>query len=316
MQNHKMKDDFLVQTTQGLYCAYGDFYLDPLLPVKNAVVSHAHGDHARPGNQHVFCTPTTQKIMELRLKKNAAKYFSSHDYHQSFTLGSVKLTFLSAGHILGSAMVKMEFENKVYLFTGDYKLQEDATCTPVEFCKADVLITETTFANPLVKHPHPKQEIDKLNNISVNILLGVYGLGKAQRITKLIHEYCPQKTVLLHYSIFPIHQLYKAEGIDLGNYQHYDRKIMKQHLQNQVYMVPPLTFNSYSKAPNVVKIFASGWENLQKGNDERLFISDHVDWDDILETIKQVEPKEVWTIHGDGNSLKTYFSNALKVKIL
>lgn len=311
-----MKSDFLIQTSQGLYCKYGDFYLDPLLPVESAVISHAHGDHARPGNKNVFCTSATQKIMQLRLKKNAAKEFFTFNYQQVFHFKQVKLTFLSAGHILGSAMVKMEYENVVYLFTGDYKLQPDETCQPIEFCKADVLITETTFANPEVKHPNVVDEIEKLNAIEGNILLGVYGLGKAQRITQLINQFCSQKSVLLHYSIYPIHQLYQQEGISLGNYQHYDRKVMKQNPKNQVYLVPPLTFNSYSRATDVVKIFASGWENLQKGNDGKLFISDHVDWDDILQTIKTVEPQEVWTIHGDGNLLKTYFSDAIKVKIL
>ena len=311
-----MKADFLSQTSQGLYCKYGNFHLDPLLPVENAVISHAHGDHARPGNQNVFCTSATQKIMLLRFKKNAGKKFSIYAYQQSFKLGDVKLTFLSAGHILGSAMVKMEYENVVYLFTGDYKLQPDATCQPIEFCKADVLITETTFANPDVKHPNVDDEIERLNTIESNILLGVYGLGKAQRITQLINKICPQKNVLLHYSIYPIHQLYEQEGVSLGNFQHYERKAMKQKQKNQVYLVPPLTFHSYSRATDVVKIFASGWENLQRGNDEKLYISDHVDWDDILQTIKTVEPKEVWTIHGDGNLLKTYFSDTLKVRIL
>jgi putative mRNA 3-end processing factor len=311
-----LKDDFTVQTPHGLFCRYGNFHLDPLLPVDKAVISHAHGDHARPGNQQVFCTQGTQKIMQLRLKKNAAKEFQVYNYHQSFKIGEVTLTFLSAGHILGSAMVKMEYLNQVYLFTGDYKLQADATCEPVEFCEADVLITETTFANPSVKHPHPEVEIDKLNQIETNILLGVYGLGKAQRITQLINKICPQKNVLLHYSIYPIHQLYESEGYKLGNYQHYDRKIMKQQTKNQVYLIPPLTFNSYTKAINVVKIFASGWANLQNGNDESLYISDHADWDDILETINLVKPQEVWTIHGDGNALITYFSGSLKVKIL
>lgn len=311
-----MKADFLTQTPQGLYCKYGNFHLDPLLPVENAVISHAHGDHARAGNQNVFCTSATQKIMKLRLKKNAGREFLIFTYQQSFQLKEVKLTFLSAGHILGSAMVKMEFENVVYLFTGDYKLQADATCEPIEFCKADVLITETTFANPEVKHPNVNEEIGKLNAIESNILLGVYGLGKAQRITQLINQVCPQKNILLHYSIYPIHQLYQQEGISLGKYQHYDRKAMKQNNKNQVYLVPPLTFNSYSKATDVVKIFASGWENLQKGNDQKLYISDHVDWEDILLTIKTVTPQEVWTIHGDGNLLKTYFNDSLKVKIL
>ncbi len=311
-----IKDDFLIKTTNGLYCKYGDFYLDPALPVNNAVISHAHGDHAKPGNQNIYCTAFTEDVMRLRFKKKAGDSFYILPYHQPFNLGAVKLSFIPAGHILGSAMVKMEYLDTVYLFTGDFKLQKDESCEPVEFCKADVLITETTFANPETKHPNPEKEIEKLNGISTNILLGVYGLGKAQRLTKLINQICPQKTIHLHYSIFPVHQLYQKRGIDLGAFQHYDRKAFKQTPLDQVYMVPPLTFNSYGRALGVVKMFASGWKNLQYGNDESLYISDHVDWDDILQTIKEVEPKEVWTIHGDGEQLKTYFSDSLTVKIL
>ncbi|MBD3748793.1 MAG: exonuclease [Sphingobacteriales bacterium] len=311
-----MRADFLIRKPEGIYCPYGDFYLDPYQPVAKAIITHAHGDHAKAGNFQVFCTSATQKIMTLRLKKNAGKDFQIHAYHQAFKIGEVTVSFLPAGHILGSAMVKMEFENCIYLFTGDYKLQADETCEPVSFCKADVLITETTFANPAIQHPDPVKEIQKLNQIESNILLGVYGLGKAQRLTKLIQKNCPEKQIWLHYAIYPIHQLYQNEGIDLGNFQHYHRKAMKENPKNQIYMVPPLTFESYSKANGVVKMFASGWENLQNGNDEKLFISDHVDWNDILRTIKEVEPKEVWTIHGDGKQLKKYFSDTLEVKIL
>ncbi|MBK0382950.1 exonuclease [Pedobacter sp. SD-b] len=311
-----MEDDFLIKTPQGLYCKYGDFYIDAILPVNNVVISHAHGDHARPNNHHVFCTCPTKEIMVLRFKKNAGKHFHLYNYHQEFKIGEVLISFLSAGHIIGSAMIKMVYKNVTYLYTGDYKLQEDATCQPIEFCKADVLITETTFANPETKHPDPAKEIEKLNSIHQNILLGVYGLGKAQRITQLINKICPQKNVLVHYSIYPIHQLYQKQGYDLGKYQFYDRKWIKQHQTNQVYLVPPLTFNAYGKAINLVKIFASGWDNIQKGNDEKLYISDHVDWEGILQTIKIVSPKKVWTLHGDGKNLKHYFSDSLEVKIL
>ena len=311
-----MKDDFLVKTVNGLYCKYGDFYLDPQLPVNNAVISHAHGDHAKPSNQNVFCTAFTAEVMKLRFRKKAGNYFQLFEYHQPFQIGPVSLSFLPAGHILGSAMVKMEYLGSTYLFTGDFKLQKDESCEPIEFCKADVLITETTFAHPDTKHPDPEKEIKKLNAISTNILLGVYGLGKAQRLTKLINQVCPQKVVHLHYSIFPIHQLYQKQGVDLGKFQHYDRKLFKQNQIDQVYMVPPLTFNSYGRALGVMRVFASGWKNLQYGNDESLYISDHVDWDDILQTIKEVEPQQVWTIHGDGKQLKSYFSESLVVKIL
>lgn len=311
-----IEEDFIVKTPEGLYCKYGDFYLDPVLPVKNAIVSHAHGDHARPNNSVVYCTSFTQKIMVLRFKKKAGDQFILQDYKSEINLKEVKVSFYPAGHILGSAMILMSYNNFKYLYTGDYKLQEDSTCEPLELPQADVLITETTFAKPDVLHPSAEEEIKKLNSIKSNILLGVYGLGKAQRITELINRFCPQKNILVHYSIFPIHQLYNKEGIYLGSYKLYDRKSLKQYLENQIYLVPPLTFNSYRSAKGVAKVFASGWSYLQKGNDLDLYISDHVDWQDILKTISIVKPLEVWTLHGDGTYLKNYFENKLIVKIL
>lgn len=102
----------------------------------------------------------------------------------------------------------------------------------------------------------------------------------------------------------------------LGNYKMYDRKVMKNHHENQVYIVPPMVFHSYHKAINVVRAFASGWKNLQQQNGISLYISDHADWDAILETIEKVKPKQVWTLHGDGKQLKDYFKEKLEVKIL
>ena len=311
-----IKDDFLVKTEAGLYCKYGDFYLDPELPVKNAVISHAHGDHAKGGNINVYCSAFTKDLMLLRYKKKAAVNFLVKQYKEDFAINQVKLRFYPAGHILGSAMILMEFEGSAYLYTGDYKLQEDDTCEQAELPTADVLITESTFANPNVSHPDAEEEIKKLNSIDANILLGVYGLGKAQRITSLINKHCPDKVVHIHHSIFSIHQLYNKYGVELGVYNLNNRKALKQQSQKQVYLLPPLTFNSYRGAVGVARVFASGWEYLQRGNDLSLYISDHVDWADILITIEKVNPGEVWTLHGDGTSLKNFLSDKLKTKIL
>lgn len=311
-----IKDDFLEITANGIYCRYGDFYLDPQQPVKNAVISHAHGDHARAGNTVVYCTAFTQRVMQIRFKKTAAKEFILFNHGERFEINGVEITFYPSGHILGAVMINMRYMGVDYLYTGDFKLQDDTTCEKAYFPKADILITESTFADPAVKHPDVESEIKKLNDIDSNILLGVYGLGKAQRITALINRHCPQKDVLLHYSIYPIHCLYTESGIELGEYSLYNRKSLKQNLSHQVYLVPPLTFNSYRGAKGVARVFASGWKYLQRGNDLSLYISDHADWEDILETVKMVEPKEIWTLHGDGRFLKKYFNDSLKVKIL
>ncbi len=309
-------DDFLVLDACGLYCKTGDFYLDPQQPVPCAVISHAHGDHAIRGNHTIYCTKATAAIMELRYKKNAGKEFLIYPFSSSFEINAVKITFIPAGHIIGSAQVLMEYGEVKYLYTGDYKLQQDSTCEPIEFVRADVLITETTFADPKVQHPDPVNEIKKFNGSTHNVLLGAYALGKAQRLISLINEHCPNRKVLVHHAILPITKLYESYGFNVGIYELYNRKLMKQPGQNYVYIVPPMTFNSYFRARNVVRVFASGWKDLQQNNDMKLYISDHVDWNDIITMIEEVKPQLIWTLHGDGNHLKKYYENKLPIKLL
>lgn len=309
-------EDFIAITPTGLYCAYGDFYLDPQQPVQEAVVSHAHGDHAIGGSANVYCTKPTASFMKHRYRKFAAVDFHLKEYYQSFKIKEVTISFYPAGHILGSAQVMMEYQGIKYLYTGDYKIEPDPTCEAFEFVKADVLITESTFAKPETKHPDPAEEIKKLNATTANIMLGSYALGKSQRIIQLINQHCPTRNIMVHFSIMPFIKIYEDYGVKVGAYKMYDRKVMKNNLENQVYIVPPMVFHSYHKAINVVRAFASGWENLQQQNGISLYISDHADWEAILETIEKVQPSQVWTLHGDGRQLKEYFGSKLEVKIL
>jgi putative mRNA 3-end processing factor len=308
--------DFIVQTKTGLFCRYGNFYLDPKEPVVNAVISHAHGDHAIGNNQRVHCTAATAAFMKHRYKKFAGGIFYLHTYEENFEVNGVQLSFYPAGHILGSALVLMKYEGVSYLYTGDYKLEYDSTCEPIQFVKADVLITETTFANPATAHPDAVEEIKKLNSIAGNVMLGAYALGKSQRLIAMINAHCSQKRILVHHSIMPFVKLYEAAGVDLGKYEMYDRKVMKQQTENLIYIVPPMVFGSYIKAVNVVRIFVTGWKHLQHNQTVQLYISDHVDWNAILTTIAAVEPKEVWTTHGSGDQLKSHFEDKLVVKLL
>lgn len=309
-------EDFLVPTKIGLFCAYGGFYLDPKEIVKDAVISHAHGDHAVGGNINVYCTEATSLFMKQRYKKFAGGEFHVYSFHQSFVLNGVRISFVPAGHMLGSALVLMEYQGIKYLYTGDYKLQPDDTCEPIEFVKADVLITETTFADPETSHPDAVEEILKLNSTQSNIMLGAYALGKSQRLIRLISDHCPEKRILVHHSILPFVKIYESLGIDMGKYEVYDRKVMKANLTGMIYLVPPLVYRSYIKAVNVIRVFATGWKHLQNNNELQLYISDHVDWKDIILTIEQVSPSQVWTTHGSGKQLKEHFQNILDVKLL
>jgi|SRR6185503_1578682 len=310
-----IRQDFLSFDKNGLYCKYGDFYIDPTQPVQKAVISHAHADHAVSGNHTVYCTEATSAFMQLRYGKNAAAALNFAAYDQAFTVGGVEIRLSPAGHMLGSAQILMEFDGVRYLYTGDYKLQPDATCEPLAWVETDVLITESTFANPAIIHPDPVAEIKKLNDIKINILLGAYGLGKSQRLINLISTHAPQKKILVHHKIMPINAIYEKMGFAPGKCQVYSRKLMKNQ-EEYVYLVPPFTFDSYLRATGVKRLFASGWKNLQVNELDTLFISDHVDWNDILLTIKETKPREIWTLHGSGLHLKKQFGDDIFVKLL
>lgn len=309
-----MDPNFLVLDSIGLYCQAGDFYIDPQKAVPLAVVSHAHADHAVPGSDTVHATPGTLALMQARYGKKTGKHLIPKPYGERFKIKDIEICFYPAGHILGSAQVLLIHKNIRYLYTGDLKLQEDRTCEPYQFIKADVLITETTFADPQKAHPSVEEEIQKIGACPHHILLGAYALGKAQRMTALINTHCPNKTVLVHHAIGPFHRVYEQYGIAL-DWAFYDRKRMKQE-QDLVYIVPPITYRSYLKAIEVQRMFVTGWEHKQASNDILLRISDHIDWQDLLYIIERCDPQEIWTLHGDGQYVAAHFAGKKHVKAL
>lgn len=311
-----MYNDFFQWTPNGIFCPYGNFYLDAQHPVAHCVISHAHADHAVKNHQNIYCTAPTKAFMQMRYKAFAGDCFHVFEAYQTFQLGGVKITFFPAGHMLGSVQVLMEYNGVKYLYTGDFKTTKDHSCAAYECVETDVLLTESTFANPEFSHPNAALEIQKLNTISGNILLGAYALGKSQRITQLIHEFCPEKQILLHHSILPFHQIYASFGIHLGDFAPYSRKVIKSNSENQVYIVPPMTFGSYIRAHKIQRVFATGWHKHHQGNALALLISDHADWNEIIQMIENSKAKYVITTHGDGSHLANYFQGNKEVTAL
>lgn len=308
-------DDFIVKTPIGYYCKYADFYIDPNNAVENSIVSHAHADHASPGSLNVYCTNPTKLFMELRYKHKAARNFKIFDFNQSFNIDDVKITFLPAGHILGSAQILMEFRNVKYLYSGDIKFQYDPTVEPTITVNVDVLITETTFANPKHIHPDPNSEIKTLLNSTGPIVIGTYVLGKAQRINALINQIFPDKNVYIHFDIYPYHKIYERYCEFKLKYELIQKKDIRGGKEG-IYIVPPLTFQSYKIQYPYTFAFASGWDHLQS-NKALLKISDHMDWVELLHYIDLVKPKEIWAIHGNPDKLLEHFSTTnVKVKVL
>jgi putative mRNA 3-end processing factor len=302
-----MSERFIKHTSKGLYCTAGDFYLDPSKPSHRAVVSHAHADHAVPGNGRVFCTSPTARMMEMRYGSKAGSQFEEMSFRDTFEIGPVKITLFPAAHMLGSAQILMEHQGKRYLYTGDFKIQNDPTAEPFEYVPCDVLITETTFADPSCKHPDPQTEIAKLSECKGNILIGAYALGKAQRITALLSKCLPDKNIMVHSQPAAYHRLYEKFGIPLGKWIQYDRKTLNQ-TDNNVYVVAPYVYGKYSGNPKFIKAFATGWSKPFFKGDVLLKVSDHADWDDLLTLIQKTNPSSILTVHGNGKHLKDHFS--------
>ena len=308
--------DIIVLHKEGLYFAPGNFYLDPQVPVETAVISHAHGDHFINGHKTVYCTNGTDLLIRQRIKNYFGKKILK-DYHQEFIVNNCQVMFIPAGHILGSAQVKIVHQGRSYIYTGDFKLSPDSTCEPFEIVQADVLITETTFAEKGLKHPDIPSEMAKLkNHDDINIIIGVYSMGKAQRVIQLINEYCPSKKIMVHRSIILFNKAYESSGFKLGEWIPYDKHSFRKQ-KNMVYLLPPAQAKNFYPQPNYLRAFATGWDHLQANFDFKLFISDHADWYDLLTLIEKVQPKQIFTLHGNGKDLKDHLEpQGINVTIL
>lgn len=304
----QLKDFELQENRTGLFHLAGKFFIDPQHASDVAVVTHAHADHAVKGNKKVYCTTPTKMLMESRYGKQAAGSFHVIDFNEPFKINGVECCFYPAGHMLGSACVLINYNNSKVLVTGDTKLQADGSCEQAALPKADLLITESTFANPETKHPDAYSEIKKLEKLTdKNIVIGVYAMGKAQRLTRLISSACPQFILMIHPSIIPFHHVYEKCGIDLGMWIPYKRQEFKKN-KGIIYLTVPLAVEAFFRNTDVYAAFASGWQHLQRKATVNISISDHADWDELLQIVETVNPSYIKTIHGDGTLLNNYLA--------
>ncbi|MBV9553317.1 MAG: MBL fold metallo-hydrolase, partial [Alphaproteobacteria bacterium] len=176
-------DTWFRSTPSGLYCEPGDFFIDPVVPVERAVVTHGHGDHARPGNQHVLATPETLAIMCARYGDDAGRSLQEARYNEAINIAGVTVTLVPAGHVLGSAQAVLDYGGSRVVVSGDYKRRRDPTCAPFEPQRCDLFVTEATFGLPVFRHPPDRHEIGRLLH-SLRLypershLIEVYALGK------------------------------------------------------------------------------------------------------------------------------------------
>ncbi len=306
-------EDWLTPTPRGLYCVPGDFYIDPHLPVDRAIVTHGHSDHARAGHGAVLATAETIAVMKVRLGETCAGALQPVAIGEKLTLGGVTVWLAPAGHILGSAQVVLTHGSQRAVVSGDYKRRADPTCAPFEPVACDLFVTEATFGLPVFRHPPDGLEIAKLIASHARFperthLVGVYGLGKCQRLIALLRAAGYDRTIWLHGALEKICALYASLGQNLGALA--SASSATQSLAGEIVLCPPsaLADRWSRRMTDPVTCVASGWMRVrgrarQRGVELPLVISDHSDWPELLATIEETGAGEIWVTHGREDAL-------------
>ncbi len=313
-------EQLLYPRPEGLYCAPGDFYIDPVRPVDRAVITHGHADHARSGHGAVAATPQTLDIMATRYGEDFTASREPVEYGGGFTRDGVDVTLVPAGHVLGSAQVVVRWKGLTMVVSGDYKRRRDPTCARFEPVPCDVFITEATFGLPVFRHPPDRDEIAKLIHSVEQFperthLVGAYALGKAQRVIRLLREGGYEKTIYVHGALLRLNALYERWGVDLGpiapaaDPEEKGRR-NADRLPGEIVIAPPSAIQDRwaRRFADPVPAFASGWMRVrararQKGVELPLILSDHADWDELVATIEELKPGQVWVTHGREEAL-------------
>jgi putative mRNA 3-end processing factor len=306
--------DLLRPTPAGLCCIPGDFIIDPVRPVPRAVITHGHADHARPGHQAVLATKETLAIMAARYGENFAGTIQAAGYGEVVSYNGVDVALVPAGHVLGSAQVVMRWKGLTIVVSGDYKRRRDPTCAPFEPVPCDVFVSEATFGLPVFRHPSDAGEIAKLLKSVAQFperahLVGVYSLGKAQRIICLLREAGYDKPLFVHGALAKLNALYEAHGVDLGSLAPATSD-GKNKFAGEIILAPPdsIAERWSRRFADPLPIFASGWMRVRARARQRhvelpLVISDHADWDELTDTFRELHPEEIWLTHGEEEAL-------------
>jgi putative mRNA 3-end processing factor len=303
----------LTPTPAGLCCRPGGFHIDPVRPVARALITHGHSDHARPGHDAVLATAETLDLMRLRYGDGFAGSTQRIRYGEQLALDGVAVSFHPAGHVLGSAQIRVEAGGLRMVASGDYKNVADPTCAPFAPVHCDVFITEATFGLPVFRHGDPDAEIAKLlRSVAVfperTHLIGAYSLGKAQRVIALLRAAGYDRPLYLHGAVEAITRYY-ADRLDLGELA-LARDAGRDALAGAIVICPPAALNDRwsRRFGDPVSAFASGWMRIrararQHGVELPLVISDHADWDGLTAVIAATGAPEIWVTHGADDAL-------------
>src|SRR5215213_177076 len=300
--------DLLTTTDRGLYCEAGDFYIDPWMPVDRAVITHAHGDHARWGSRTYICSAESERVLRTRLY-NAN--ITTRQWREKFHINGVSLTFHPAGHILGSAQIRVEYKGQTWVVSGDYKTEPDPTCTPFEPVLCNVFITESTFGLPIYRWARQSETFSDIRDWwranreqGRASIVFAYALGKAQRVLSGLSEIA-EGDFYTHGAVERLNRDYRDYGIALPPTT-YAASIPKGHdWTGALIVAPPSAAGStwLRRFGPSSTAFVSGWMRVRgarrrRSVDRGFVLSDHVDWPALMSAIDATGAQRVLVTHG------------------
>ena len=316
----------LIETPDGLYCPAGGFYVDPWGVVERAVITHAHGDHARPGSAGYLCAAPTDLL--LRRRFGAEARIEAAPYGRTLTLGGVRVSFHPAGHVLGSAQVRIEGADGVWVVGGDYKRAADPTCTPFEPVRCDTFITESTFGLPIYRWDDTATVIADIhgwwNDNAVagrTSVLFCYAVGKAQRLLAELAR-VTDKTVYVHGMMLAMIEAYREAGVAMLPVAPVIEAAARGRRSAARSFAGELVFAPLSargtpwmrRLGDVSDAFASGLMRVrgvrrQRAFDRGFVLSDHADWPALLQTVADTGAARVLATHGHTEPLARYLAS-------
>jgi putative mRNA 3-end processing factor len=309
--------DLLSVDDRGLFCAAGGFHIDPRRPVDLAVITHAHADHARAGSRGYVCSEASAPILRRRLRGKLD--IRALPYGERIRLGQATVSLHPSGHVLGAAQVRVEHAGEVWVATGDFKRAADPTCRPFEVVPCDVLITEATFALPIYRWPSGQQVAREIlswweSAPEVASLLFCYAFGKTQRVLAELNR-LTDRPVFLHGAAVALTNLYRRAGIAMVPTHRVSERPKGSSFAGELIIAPPSAHRSRwmrrFKAPQTA--FASGWMHVRgqprrQGFERGFVLSDHADWDALVQTVRETGAHRVLLTHGDAGPLARYLN--------
>jgi putative mRNA 3-end processing factor len=305
-------------TPQGMYCPQAGMHIDPWQPVDKAIITHAHGDHARRGNKYYLAHSTSEHVLRLRLGENIS--LQTIEYNEPMFVNGVKISFHPAGHIVGSSQIRLEYGGEVWVASGDYKTETDDLSQPFEPVRCHTFISESTFGLPVYQWRPQSEIFEEINQWwkenqqadKVSILFG-YSLGKAQRILQNLDTSIGK--IFVHGAIWHTNEALQQDGISLPEVIRVNRELAHQIYRGGLVLAPPSAMATpwIRKFAPYATASASGWMTLRgakrrKALDRGFVLSDHADWNGLNTAIEATGAQRVYVTHGYKSAFARYLT--------